>query len=140
MTTAAGQEPTIAANTISSDIEAEMIWTSAAAPPELTLSFQGLAEPIGLWQQLLALGWEVPPCPPRQGSAIEWVPDPVAGTDYTIRPWRVNEFHLREGQWDQEVNATVGASTYHILRQFDAKITGTPSQLKQLRTLEQSPS
>lgn len=136
MTTQAGDDPTDASNAIASDIEAEMIWTSAGSPPEVTLSFQGLAEPISLWQQLMALGWGVPPCPPRPGSAIEWVPDPVAGTDYTIRPWRVNEFRLQEGQWSREVAPTIGASTYRMLRQFGATITGTQSQLDQLRSLE----
>lgn len=137
MTTQAGQDPSGAAS-IPSDIAAEMIWTASSAPPEVTLSFQGLAEPIRLWQQLMALGWEVPPCPPRPGSAIEWVPDPVAGTDYTIRPWRVNEFRLGEGQWSREVGATIGATTYQILREFDATITGTEGPLAQLRAHEEA--
>ncbi|MDW3179639.1 MAG: hypothetical protein R8J94_19765 [Acidimicrobiia bacterium] len=137
MTTQAGQDPS-GANSIPSDIAAVMIWTASSAPPEVTLSFQGLAEPISLWQQLMALGWEVPPCPPRPGSAIEWVPDPVAGTDYTIRPWRVKEFRLGEGQWSREVGATIGATTYRILREFDATITGTEGPLAQLRAYEEA--
>ncbi|MFT7475492.1 MAG: hypothetical protein ACI81L_002431 [Verrucomicrobiales bacterium] len=118
------------AQTLASDVEAELVWTSTNRPPEVTLSFQGLSEPMELWDKLRSIGWTVPLCPPRPGSAIEWVPDPVAGTDYTILPWRVKEFRLQEGEWSSDSINAIGVRTVRALQRYDAKIDGLPPHLE----------
>lgn len=114
-----------ASATASSGVEAELVWTVATRPPEVTLAFDGLNEPTGLFADLHGMGWSVPPVPPRPGSAIEWVPDPSTGQDFTIRNWRVKEFRLAEGSWwTAEQAANIGAVTIEALKRHGANIVG----------------
>lgn len=118
-----GAQP--ASATGASGVEAELVWTVATRPPEVTLAFDGLNEPTGLFADLHGMGWSVPPVPPRPGSAIEWVPDPSTGQDFTIRNWRVKEFRLAEGSWwTPEQAANIGAVTIEALRRHGANIVG----------------
>lgn len=114
--------------TIDSEIIAEVSWTVGNRPPEVMLSFQALAEPQGLFNDLHALGWTIPKMPPRPANAIDWTPDPVAGTDYTVLPWRVTEFCLEEGPWVVP-SEDVGPNTLTALRNHGATIVGTSDQI-----------
>ena len=116
------------ATSADSEIEAEVSWTVGSRPPEVVLSFQGLNEPTQLLDALRAIGWDVPRMPPRPANAIEWTPDPVAGTDFTVLPWTVTEFRLGEGAWSSE-ESEVGTRTLDALRNHDAKIIGTSEQI-----------
>jgi|GEM_PF-4284797 len=58
-------DATAAGQLANGGIEAELVWTAANHPPEVTLSFDGLNEPTGLFADLQTLGWNVPPVPPR---------------------------------------------------------------------------
>ncbi len=118
------------AGTIDSEIVAEVAWTVASRPPEVALSFQGLAEPVELFASLRAIGWEVPNMPPRPANAIDWTPDPVAGTDYTVLPWRVTEFQLVEGTWTIAPES-VGTRTLDALLDNGAQIDGTSDQIRE---------
>ncbi len=111
-----------------SEIDADVIWTVASRPPEVVLSFQGLHEPTELWTELTAIGWNVPAMPPRPANAIEWTPDPVAGTDFTVLPWKVKEFRLEEGSWNVDP-ASVGERTLDALVDHGAMILGTSDQI-----------
>lgn len=113
------------ASTTNGGVEAELFWTASNRPPEVTLAFDGLHEPRGLFADLHTMGWNVPPVPPRPGSAIEWVPDPTTGADFTIRNWRVKEFRLTQGSWwTAEQASTIGATTIEALRRHGVKIAG----------------
>ncbi len=120
-----------------SDIEAEVSWMVANRPPEVVLSFEGLHEPEGLWAALTAIGWVVPAMPPRPANAIEWTPDPVAGTDFTVLPWRVSEHRLEEGQWTVN-EELVGERTLDALLDYEATIIGSSDQIDEhARSYEQ---
>ena len=113
-------------------IEASMKWTTVNSPPDVTLSFDGKEQPLGLLSDLAAIGWNVPVAPSRPSSAIDWTPDPVAGTEYTILPWRVRQFQLLKRAWAPEVAESIGALTYQTLRRHGAHITGTQQMLDAL--------
>ncbi len=114
--------------TADSEIEAEVAWTVSNRPPQVVLSFQGLHEPVELWEKLTAIGWIVPGMPPRPANAIEWTPDPVAGTDYTVLPWRVKEHRLEEGTWTIDEDK-VGYRTLDALLDHEATIVGSSDQI-----------
>ncbi len=125
MTEISMTDATPAAQTANSGVEAELVFTAANRPPEVTLSFDGLNEPTGLFADLHGMGWSVPPVPPRPSNAIEWVPDPTTGQDFTIRNWRVKEFRLAQGSWwTAEQAGTIGASTIEALKRHGANIVG----------------
>lgn len=111
-----------------SDIEAEVAWTISNRPPEIELSFEGLHEPFDLWTKLTDIGWVVPAMPPRPANAIVWTPDPVAGTDFTVLPWRVTDFRLDQGAWTVDVDK-VGDKTLDALLDSGAKIVGSSDQI-----------
>lgn len=125
MTEISMTDATPAPQAATSGVEAELVFTAANRPPEVTLSFDGLNEPTGLFADLHAIGWSVPPVPPRPSNAIEWVPDPATGQDFTIRNWRVKEFRLAQGSWwTAEQAGTIGASTIEALKRHGANIVG----------------
>ena len=119
---------TPATNAALSEISAEVSWTVGNRPPEVVLSFQGLHEPTQLWDALRAIGWDVPAMPPRPANAIEWTPDPVAGTDFTVLPWEVKEFRLEEGAWTVD-ESLVGDRTLDALLDNEAEIIGSSDQI-----------
>lgn len=106
-----------------SQTEAELIFTVANRAPEVILSFEGLAAPTPLFVDLNRLGWTIPAVPPPPSSAIDWTPDPVAGTDYTLLPWRVPEFRLVPGGWAQSSERAIGGLTIEVLRNHGVNIT-----------------
>ena len=114
-------------------IDAFITWRTGRPAPEVILEFDGLMVPTELLGSLASLGWEIPavPSPPR--TAIEWVPDPVAGTAYTISPWRVTAFVLGAGGWDRETAATVAVHTLALLERHGASIEAPASLLERLR-------
>ena len=125
MTEISMTDATPAAPTANSGVEAELVFTAANRPPEVTLSFDGLNEPTGLFADLHGMGWSVPPVPPRPSNAIEWVPDPSTGQDFTIRNWRVKEFRLGQGSWwTAEQAGNIGAATIEALKRHGANIVG----------------
>ena len=113
---------------LKSEIKAEVAWTVVSRPPEVVLSFQGLHEPTSLFEELTEIGWDVPNMPPRPANAIDWTPDPVAGTDYTVLPWTVKEFRLGEGAWTVAVEE-VGERTLDALLDNHAEIIGSSDQI-----------
>lgn len=121
-------------------IEASMKWTTVNSPPDVTLSFDGKEQPLALLGDLAAIGWNVPVTPSRPSSAIEWTPDPVAGTEYTILPWRVRQFQLLKRAWAPDVAESIGALTYETLRRHGAHITGTQQMLDALQSAAGEPS
>lgn len=120
--------PTETQRTADSEIAAEVAWTVSSRPPEVVLSFQGLHEPVELWTELQQIGWIIPAMPPRPANAIEWTPDPVAGTDFTVLPWTVTEFRLEEGAWSVPADE-VGTRTLDALLDHQGKIIGTSDQI-----------
>ena len=127
-TTSVAEAEPVTTPTIDSEIVAEVSWTVGGRPPEVVLSFQGLAEPVGLFEELRAIGWVVPNMPPRPANAIDWTPDPVAGTDYTVLPWTVTEFRLDEGAWSVDPEH-VGTRTLDALLNHGGEIEGTSDQI-----------
>ena len=103
--------------------EAELIFTFAKRAPEVLLSFEGTAPPMGLFGDLQRLGWVVPSPPPPPSSAIDWTPDPTTGADYTLRPWRVEEFRLGAGSWPEPTEKEIGALTIQTLKHHRVVIT-----------------
>ena len=97
-------------------VTATLGWKSGRTLPVVTLSFDGLNSPDELLAELAALGWEVPPVPPRPSSAIEWVPDPVLGTAYTVHPWTVEDFALGRPDWAPADGEEITAQTVSVLR------------------------
>lgn len=122
------EQTVLETDSAASAIEAEVAWTVSNRPPEVVLSFEGLHEPEELWPLLADIGWVVPGMPPRPANAIDWTPDPVAGTDYTVLPWRVKDFRLEEGTWkvDEEM---VGQKTLDALLDHNATIVGSSEQI-----------
>jgi hypothetical protein len=113
-------------------VVAELKFAGPDSPPTVILSFQGTEEPVELWVELTRMGWNVPHCPPRPASAILWEPDPIAGTNYTIRPWRVKEFEIRDGRWPSAPPVDLSTQTYELLRQHGVQIVASASFLGQL--------
>ena len=107
-------------------VHASLSWKQTRPVPDLVLSFNGLYLPTALFGELAAMGWDVPPPPPRPSSAIEWVPDPVAGTDYTIHPWRVDDFQLGAGNWNRDQAQAIAVATVATLTRHEAKIDAPP--------------
>ena len=103
--------------------EAELIFTFANRAPEVVLSFDGLAVPTPLFVDLNRLGWAIPAVPPPPSAAIDWTPDPVAGTDYTLLPWRVTDFRLDSGTWAQSSEKAIGGLTIEVLKRHSVNIT-----------------
>lgn len=115
---------TTSARATTSDIQADFVWIAANRAPEVTLSFYGSSEPEGLWASLRVLGWVVPPCPPPPSTAIEWIPDPTTGADFTIHPWKVKDFRLRPGAWSRDEERVVGAFTIKALQAYNVTMSG----------------
>jgi len=113
----------IQGQTTVSNTAAEMIFTFASRAPEVLLSFEGLAAPTPLFVDLNRLGWGIPAIPPPPSTAIDWTPDPVAGTDYTLRPWRVTEFRLAAGGWAESSERAIGGLTIQVLKNHGVNIT-----------------
>ena len=103
-------------------IEASMVWRVGRPAPDVVLEFDGIDVPTAMLGSLASLGWQVPsiPAPPR--TAIEWVPDPVAGTSHTIKPWRVTAFMLGAGAWDRETASAIAVHTLAVLQRNGATI------------------
>ena len=114
-------------------IEAEMVFKAGRSVPDVFLSFDGLNPPMPMLADLAAIGWDVPPIPPRPSSAIEWVPDPVAGTDYTIHPWRVDDFVLGRSDWNQADGATVASQTLATLQRYGVRVDAPSDQTEHLQ-------
>ena len=100
-----------------------MVFTVANRATEVIFSFEGTNPPKGLLADLQRIGWIVPPPPPPPSSAIDWTPDPTAGTDYTLRPWRVKEFRLEGGDWPAPTEREIGALTIQMLKHHRVVIT-----------------
>lgn len=113
-------------------VEASIVWRTGRPAPEVVLAFDGIEVPAGMLGSLASLGWRTPalPSPPR--TAIEWIPDPIAGTDYTIRPWRVTAYVLGAGEWDRETASAIAVHTMAILHQHDAKIEAPDELMAEL--------
>jgi len=80
-------------------ISAKLRPTFALQPvSELELCYDGATPPVGLLEELRALGWEgATPCPPP-ATAIDWSrPDPVRGTRHTIRSFPATTTALLHG-------------------------------------------
>ena len=110
--------------TAASTTEAELIFTFANRAPEVVLAFDGLAVPTPLFVDLNRLGWAIPAVPPPPSAAIDWTPDPVAGTDYTLLPWRVTDFRLDSGTWAQSSEKAIGGLTIEVLKRHQVNIVG----------------
>ncbi|MGI9608899.1 MAG: hypothetical protein ACR2NL_01255, partial [Acidimicrobiia bacterium] len=122
------------------EVRAAMTWQSVSGPPSLKLTFNGLAEPTTLFDELTALGWTIPARPSRPSSAIEWVPDPVAGTEYTLKPWAVRDFRIAPpSAWDRGPNDDNNVATYAILARHCAEVTATEKRLAELKALAPAP-
>ena len=116
-------------NTFTDDgVVAELKFAGPDSPPAVILSFQGTEEPVELWAELTRMGWNVPHCPPRPASAIVWEPDPITGTNYTIRPWWVKEFEIRDGRWPSSPPVDLTTQTYDLLRQHGRGQSGAHSR------------
>lgn len=126
--TANTQSNNAQATASSTGIEAELIYTFAGRVPDVVLGFNGLTPPNAMFAALHELGWSIPHAPPPPGTAIDWTPDPVAGTDYTLRPWKVTEFRLHRGSWAPEDEPQIAAATVQVLRQHGANIAGLRRQ------------
>lgn len=114
-------------------VDASLTWRTGRPSPEVILEFDGVVVPHDLLGSLASLGWQVPavPSPPR--TAIEWVPDPVTGTAYTINPWRVTAFVLGAGDWDRETAALVASHTLAVLERHGACIEASAALVARLR-------
>lgn len=114
-------------------IDASITWRTGRPAPEVILEFDGLIVPTEMLGSLASLGWQIPaiPSPPR--TAIEWVPDPIAGTAYTISPWRVTAFVLGAGDWDRETAAHVAVHTLALLERHGATIDASDALLERLQ-------
>ena len=119
-------------------LTASLSWKAGRAVPVVALSFDGLNEPTPLFTELASIGWEIPAVPPRPSSAIEWTPDPVAGTDYTVHPWKVEDFMLGRGAWSSDDEERVAAQTIESLQRYAAEIDAPADHLRQVAA--QTPS
>ncbi len=97
-------------------------------PPTLEISYQGLAEPFGLWSALEALGWEVPSRPPPPASAIEWATEGESSA-HRVRPWRVDGFTIRPRSWRGEERDAVVVQTLQSLARHGVHVTTDPPEL-----------
>lgn len=113
-------------------IEASIVWRVGRPAPDVVLEFDGIETPTAMLGSLASLGWEIPalPAPPR--TAIEWVPDPVAGTNHTIKPWRVTAFMLGAGDWDRERASAIAVHTLAVLQRNGASIDAPDSLMTEL--------
>ncbi len=123
---------------VTSTVVADILWTVPHHAPEISLSFNGVNEPTGLFDALRAIGWDVPSSPPPPGNAIVWTPDPVTGADHTIKPWRVQEFRPRPGAWTKEETRAIGPATIEALRSFRVEMIGLREDMSSLATAPQS--
>lgn len=113
-------------------LTASLSWKAGRALPVVALSFDGLNEPTPLFTELASIGWQIPAVPPRPSSAIEWTPDPVAGTDYTVHPWKVEDFLLGRGPWSSDDEERVAAQTIESLRRYAVEIDAPADHLRQV--------
>ena len=113
-------------------IEASVVWRVGRAAPDFVLEFDGVEPPTAMLGSLASLGWGIPalPAPPR--TAIEWVPDPVAGTSHTIKPWRVTAFMLEAGEWDRDTASAIAVHTLAVLQRNGATVEAPDSLMAEL--------
>ena len=104
----------------SQEVHAILTAGSLSTPPLVSLSFQGLSEPVALWADLEALGWVVPPRPLRPAVAIEWVGD--GPEDFVVKPYRVDDFRIQPGPWPAASRARIGALTVAVLQRHSVRI------------------
>lgn len=114
-------------------LTAALSWKAGRTLPTVVLSFDGLNEPTPLFSELASIGWQIPAVPPRPSSAIEWTPDPVAGTDYTVHPWKVEDFPLGRGAWSSDDEERVAAQTIESLQRYAAEIDGPEALVRKLK-------
>lgn len=107
-------------NEASTEVHAVLASGSLSSPPQVSLSFPGLDDPVSLWNDLQSLGWVIPPRPPRPSSAIRWLGD--GPNDYEIRPYRVNGFRIQPGPWPDVARTRIGALTVSVLQKHAVQI------------------
>lgn len=68
----------------------EVTWQERTGEVWLAVDYDGLVPPTLLFDDLAMIGWRPPAPLPPPATAIDWSnPDPVAGTAYTVMPYRV---------------------------------------------------
>ncbi len=121
-------------------VEATMKWRVSNGAPDVILAYPAFERPDALFAELKGLGWGLPPAPLRPASAIEWVPDPEAGTEFTILPWRVTDVRLLRGQWSRDIEPAIGALTYDALSRHGVVIHGSGKSFEKIKSNATPPS
>lgn len=110
----------------------DIVFAGRNRAPLLYMSFDGSAPPREILADIEALGWTVPGLPTPPSNAIRWEPDPATGNDYTIVPWKVEEFCVSGSEsWTKHKREDVGRRTVRCLQQYDVQITGIRAQQQQ---------
>ena len=112
----------------SEEVRAVLTAGSLTSPPLVTMSFQGLAEPVALWTDLEKLGWLIPARPLRPAVAIDWVGE--GAEDFVVRPYRVNDFRIQPGAWPPATRARIGALTVAVLQRHAVQIVADEGYLQ----------
>lgn len=114
----------------STEVHAVLETDNVATPPLVSMSFQGTADPVELWNDLERLGWIVPARPPRPASAIEWVHSDGRDNEFHVRPYRIHDFRLLPGDWPAASRPRVGALTVSVLQRHDVQIHADQAYLQ----------
>ena len=95
------------------DVEATIDVPDMYAAPMISFSYPGNSEPSQLWNDLAAIGWEVPERPFVPYQASSWT---GSGRKERGHAYRVEGFEVFAGHWDTQVVADRGLETINLLR------------------------
>lgn len=116
----------------------------------LELSYDGLAPPTALFDDLAMIGWQPPvPAPPPR-SAVDWsTPDEATGQRFTIRPYRVTDQRVdppagtgSRGQWTPDERRAFLHTLEGVLRRHGLALDGStpPAPASDAATLPPPPA
>lgn len=101
------------------DVHATVHSRDATRPPEISFTFQGLQDPVGLWDELIKLGWDVPDRPTVEAE-IDW--NSPEGASYRLAPFLVENFAITPNNWPTNLVAERSLATINILRRLGVEL------------------
>lgn len=114
------------------DVKANVEVRDANRAPKLIFSFPGLDDPENLWNELIALGWNVPERPPHPEAEINW-DDQANGHAYAVLPYQVEDFLVEAHKWPPNEVAERGLETINTLRRLGVNLNVPIAYLDFLR-------
>lgn len=112
------------------DVEATIDVPNMYVAPQVRFSYPGSAELLQLWEDLEAIGWQVPPRPPIPYQASNWEGDRGRRSR---NEYRVEDFEVTADDWPLYEIADRGIETINLLRRSGVDVKMPISYLDFLR-------